>query len=213
MAFAGKSPLYAAATVVVALLAAPVSLLASGGCLLAGAGVLYFHRDPVRTPPASGVVAPADGTVQVIREDDGRLRLGTYMSGLDVHVIRAPADGIVREVEHVPGANKLAFTKESDRNERRRIEFEDYVVELVAGAFARRTYAYVEPGETVERGQRIGHISFGSRVDVVFPPGFDRDDLTVARGHHLYAGETAVASERPAESDDVDGRTTVPATA
>lgn len=210
MTFAGKSPLYALLTTAVALLAAPISVLASGACFVAGLGVLYFHRDPVRTPPASGIVAPADGVVKVIREEDAqagnRVRLGIYMSGWDVHVNRAPADGVVEAVDHVPGANRLAFTKESDSNERQRIEFENYAVEQVAGAFARRTYAYVEPGDRVERGQRVGHISFGSRVDVVLPPEYDADDLTVARGHRLYAGETVVAAESPATPDEVPER-------
>jgi len=187
---------------------------------VAAFGVLFFHRDPDRETPPSGAVAPADGRVAVIREeDDGRLRLGTYMRGRDVHVNRAPTDGVVRAVEHEPGANKLAFRKESERNERLRFSFaapesesgslhgdhdENWEAEQIAGAFARRTYSYVEPGETVERGQRIGHISFGSRFDLVFPPAYDREDLTVDLGHRVYAGETVVPRPREAVRESVD---------
>ena len=173
------------------------------------AAVLFFHRDPDRDPPVAGVLAPADGTVSVIRTDeDGRLRVGTYMSGLDVHVNRAPTGGDVTSVEHRPGANKLAFSKDSERNERVRVELETgeptgdadpgvptgpYTVDLIAGAFARRIHPYVERGDAVARGARLGHISFGSRVDVVFPRGIDRSALQVTSGDTVTAGETVLA--------------------
>lgn len=202
MSIARGSLRYALLAVVVAAVAFPFSRVASAACVVAGVGVVYFHRDPARVVPPQGVVAPADGKVTVVREEGDRLRLGIYMSGWDVHVNRAPADGTVTNVEHVPGANKLAFTKDAEENERLRFEFEEFVVEQIAGTFARRTYAYVEAGEDVGRGQRIGHISFGSRFDVVFPPAYDREDLTVDVGHRLYAGETVIAPERSAVRDD-----------
>jgi len=202
MQFARGSLRYAA---VPALLAAPAVLLtplASAACLLAGAGVLFFHRDPERSTPPTGVVSPADGHVAVVREEDDRIRVGIYMRGRDVHVNRAPMAGVVESVDHVPGANKLAFRKESERNERLRFTFEDYDAEMIAGAFARRTRSYVEPGDFVERGQRIGHISFSSRFDVLLPPEYDIGDLTVAEGNRVLAGETVVA--RPNEAVTVD---------
>lgn len=194
---------YALLGVVAAAAAFPFSRVASAGCLVAAVGVVYFHRDPARVVPPQGVVAPADGKVTVVREEpDGRLRLGIYMSGWDVHVNRAPMDGVVEDVEHVPGANRLAFTKDAEENERLRFVFEDYAVEQIAGTFARRTYSYVDPGQAVARGQRIGHISFGSRFDVVFPPEYGREDLTVDVGHRLYAGETVIARHRSEATDD-----------
>lgn len=164
-----------------------VALLAVGG------GVLFFYRDPERTAPLSGVAAPADGKVSVVREEGDRVRLGVFMNVWDVHVNRAPLGGTVEAVEHVPGAHRPAFAKESDRNERVRIEFEDHDVALIAGAFAQRIHPYVEEGETIERGDRIGHISFGSRADVLLPPAFDREDLDVERGEKVTAGETVLA--------------------
>ena len=204
MRIARGSLRYALLAVVVAAVAVPFSRVASAACLVAGVGVLYFHRDPARVVPPQGVVSPADGKVTVVREEDDGLRLGIYMSGWDVHVNRAPMDSKVTNVEHVPGSNKLAFTKESEHNERLRFEFEDYAVEQIAGTFARRTYSYVEPGDDVARGQRIGHISFGSRFDVVFPPEYDPDDLTVDVGHRLYGGETVIAPERSAVEADAE---------
>lgn len=204
MSVANGSLRYALLAVVVGAVLFPFSRVASGACVVAAVGVVYFHRDPARVVPPQGVVAPADGKVTVIREEEDGLRLGIYMSGWDVHVNRAAMDGTVQNVEHVPGANKLAFTKDAEENERLRFEFEDYTLEQIAGTFARRTYSYVDPGQEVARGQRIGHISFGSRFDMVFPPAYGPDDLTVDVGHRLYGGETVIAPQRSRVSGDAD---------
>lgn len=158
-----------------------------------GVGALLFHRDPERTPPESGVVAPADGSVSVIREEEGRIRVGVFMNVTDVHVNRAPMAGTVEDVTHRPGANKPAFSKESDRNERVDISFEMYEVSLIAGWFARRIHPYVEAGDELARGERIGHVSFGSRADVLLPPEVEHADVRVKQGQDVTAGETVVA--------------------
>ena len=182
---------------------------AGAAALLLTAGVLAFFRDPERSPPAEGVVAPADGRVSVVRAEEAptdsgdtahRQRVGVFMNVTDVHVNRAPLGGTVRDVTHEPGAHRPAFSKESDRNEKLRIRVEagggdEYEVVLIAGWFARRIRPYVEPGDELARGQRIGHVAFGSRADVVFPPGVDREDLRVGTGEGVRAGETVVADE------------------
>lgn len=171
--------------------------------LLIGAAVavLAFHRDPER-PIGEGVVSPAEGTVSVVRNETGdagreRVRVGVYMSARDVHVNRAPLAGRVAELEREPGGNKPAFSKESDRNERVRIQVEagehGYELVLIAGWFARRVHPYVSRGDRIERGDRVGHISFGSRVDVVCPPAVDQDDLVVEEGDAVRAAETLAA--------------------
>ena len=165
-------------------------------CLALAAGTLWFHRDPDREPPAAGVVAPADGTVSVVREEGDRLRVGVFMNVTDVHVNRAPLAGEVREVRHRPGANRPAFSKESERNEQVAIDCGEYELLVIAGWFARRIHPSVAPGETVARGERVGHVSFGSRADVVLPPDVDRTALLVAEGDVVRAGETIIA-ERP----------------
>jgi len=161
-------------------------------------GVLWFHRDPDRaSPDAEGVVvAPADGTVSVIREEGDRLRVGVFMNVTDVHVNRAPLPGTVREVRHRPGANRPAFDKESDRNEQVAIDCGEYELLIIAGWFARRIHPSVEPGDAVDRGERVGHVSFGSRADVVLPADVAASDLRVAEGESVRAGETIIA-ERP----------------
>jgi phosphatidylserine decarboxylase len=65
---------------------------------------------------------------------------------------------------------------------------------LIAGAFARRIHPYVEAGDDLARGDRLGHISFGSRADVVLPPAYSREDVVVESGEAVQAGETVLAT-------------------
>ncbi len=199
----------AAPYVLVPALATPPAFLvhpAFGVVTLVLAGATFaFFRDPDRTPPPTGVVSPADGTVSVIREEavaddagddpdaETRLRVGVFMNVHDVHVNRAPIGGPVEAVDHVPGAHRPAFSKESDRNERVHVDFPDHRVTLIAGAFARRITPYVDAGDDVERGERIGHIAFGSRADLLCPPEIDREDLAVEEGDSVTAGESVLA--------------------
>lgn len=166
------------------------------GTALAGIAILYFHRDPDRNVPESGFVSPADGTVSVLREEDDRLRVGVFMNLHHVHVNRAPTPGRIEGITHSPGAHRPAFSKESDRNERVHVDLPEYRVTLIAGAFARRIHPHVEVGDAVNRGERIGHISFGSRVDVLLPPWVTRSDLEVERGDTVRAGETILATDQ-----------------
>jgi phosphatidylserine decarboxylase len=141
-----------------------------------GAAVLAFFRDPERELGDGIVLAAADGVVSAIeREPDGRVRIATYMRLQDVHVNRAPLPGVVRDVEHRPGGYRPAYRRDSDVNERVEWTIDTDLGELrlvqIAGLAARRIVAYRRPGERVERGQRIGMIRFGSRVDVTLPPG------------------------------------------
>jgi phosphatidylserine decarboxylase len=166
------------------------------GAIAFGIGILalVFHRDPEREIPSNGVVAPADGRVSVVRREGERVRVGIYMSVTDIHVNRAPISGTVRTVTHSPGANRPAFSKDSDRNEKVEIDCGEFSVVQIAGAFARRIHPAVEPGEEIARGERLGHISFGSRVDVILPAEISRGDLDVEMGDRVLAGETVLVS-------------------
>ncbi|WP_042374382.1 MULTISPECIES: phosphatidylserine decarboxylase [Streptacidiphilus] len=151
-----------------ALAAVPASALS--------AGMLWFFRDPERELGAGRVISPADGVVQSIDAwPDGRTRVAIFMSPLNVHVNRAPLDGVVRSVEHVPGGYVPAFNKDSDRNERVVWHFDtelgDIEMVQIAGAVARRIVPYVTSGTKVQRGERVGLIRFGSRVDTYLPAG------------------------------------------
>jgi phosphatidylserine decarboxylase len=184
---------YAVPPLVLAIPAAMLAPAAGAALLLLGAFVVWFHRDPERTPPATGVVSPADGRVSVVREEGEQVRVGVFMNVTDVHVIRAPLDGTVAYRNHRPGAHRPAFSKESDRNERVELRFDDHEVAMIAGWFARRIHPYAGVGDAVERGDRIGHVSFGSRADVLLPPAYDRVDVLVSEGDRVRAGETVVA--------------------
>ena len=184
---------YALPPLVAAVVLAPLSPPLAALALALGGFVVHFFRDPDRSPPPRGVVAPADGRVSVVREEDGRLRVGVFMNVTDVHVLRAPRTGVVESLTHRPGAHRPAFSKDSDRNERVDVTFDTCECSMIAGWFARRIHPYVSTGEEVTRGDRIGHIAFGSRADVLLPPGYDRGDLLVAEGDTVRAGETVVA--------------------
>ena len=179
-----------ALSVPLSILAFPVGVV----CLLAGLGALWFHRDPERSPPPSGIVAPADGRVSVVREEGGRVRVAVFMNVTDVHVNRAPAPGTVESVTHTPGKHLPAFSKESDRNERVDIVCAEYELSLIAGAVARRIHPYVDGGERLERGEKVGHISFGSRADVLLSSAYDLEDVRVSKGQRVRAGETVIAA-------------------
>ncbi|HET6405946.1 MAG TPA: phosphatidylserine decarboxylase [Candidatus Thermoplasmatota archaeon] len=157
--------------------------------------MLNFFRDPERAGNAPGILAPADGVVQSIDEwEDGRIRVATFMNPFNVHVNRAPLAGRVASVEHVSGGFVPAFNKESERNERVVWHFETEVGDLeviqIAGTLARRIVPYLEAGAKVQKGERIGIIRLGSRVDVYLPPGIQP---AVKVGDKMVAGETVLA--------------------
>jgi phosphatidylserine decarboxylase len=157
--------------------------------------MLNFFRDPERTPSGEGLLAPADGVVQSIDEwEDGRTRVATFMNPFDVHVNRAPLAGRVTSVTHLEGGFIPAFDKESERNERVVWLFETELGELevvqIAGTLARRIVPYLEAGAKVAKGDRIGIIRLGSRVDVYLPPGVEP---AVSVGDKMVAGESVLA--------------------
>jgi phosphatidylserine decarboxylase len=173
--------------------------------------VAAFFRDPVRTTPRGNfVVAPADGLITMIAkvppprelagpdglQDAEMTRVSIFMSVFDVHINRSPIDGRVRKMAYVPGKFVNAdLDKASDENERQHflIEGEDGVllgVTQIAGLVARRILTFVGEGDTVEAGQRIGMIRFGSRVDVYLPAGTGPEVLL---GQRAIAGETVLA--------------------
>ncbi|MDP9867316.1 phosphatidylserine decarboxylase [Streptosporangium brasiliense] len=169
-----------------ALAAAPLAALTGG--------MLWFFRDPERTPGSARILSPADGVVQSIDPwPDGRTRVAIFMSPLDVHVNRAPLAGTVTSVEHVAGGFLPAFNKDSDKNERVVWHLDTALgdIELVqiAGAVARRIIPYLAAGAKVAKGDRIGLIRLGSRVDLYLPEGIAP---AVSVGQRTVAGVTAL---------------------
>ncbi|MBB4932149.1 phosphatidylserine decarboxylase [Lipingzhangella halophila] len=156
------------------------------------AGMTWFFRDPERGPAPGRMLCAADGVVQSVdAQPDGRTRVAVFMNPLNVHVNRAPLAGTVVGVEHRPGGFRPAFDKDSERNERVIWTFETEIGEItvvqIAGAMVRRIVPYLTEGQKVEKGERIGLIRFGSRVDVYLPAGITP---AVANGQQVRAGET-----------------------
>lgn len=169
--------------------------------------LLLFFRDPDRAP-GDGVVSPADGKVQAVEETEtGGTVVQVFMSPLDVHVNRAPLDGTVSAREHRPGGHRPAFDKDAATNERMVWDLETahgpVRVVQIAGAAARRIVPYVDVGARLEKGDRIGIIRLGSRVDLELPPGLV---VEVEPGQRVEAATTTVA--RVAGDGDGDDRRT-----
>ncbi len=165
-----------------------------------------FFRDPERTPPddAAAVVSPADGRVvdiEEVREDDfigaDAVRVGVFMSLFNVHVNRAPLDGTVVFRDYRPGRFLNAMASEASRqNECSLIGLERpdgtrVLVKQIAGLIARRIVTDCEVGSEVRRGERVGMVKFGSRLEVYVPAsaGFE---LGVAVGDAVRAGSSAL---------------------
>jgi len=164
----------------------------------------YFFRNPKRTGQSAALelIAPADGKITGIDEvhleeflDRPALRISTFMGLGDVHVNRAPCDGLVSRIKHESGKFELAFRKDVEKiNERNYILLEKgdekLVVVQIAGFLARRICCWVHERDTLRKGDRIGIIAFGSRVDLYIPPGYES---MVQLGQRVKAGLTPLA--------------------
>ena len=196
----------------------PIGWSLIGWALLAlSLGIFAFFRDPERVVPQGegAIVSPADGLVTLITEvepplelqiDDGSgfaglasgpvTRVSIFMSVFDVHINRTPLGGTVRRVVYIPGKFMNAdLDKASEENERQHILIErgdglKLGFTQIAGLVARRIVPFVKPGDIVAKGQRVGLIRFGSRVDVYLPAG---TDSKVMIGQTVIAGETVLA--------------------
>jgi phosphatidylserine decarboxylase len=168
--------------------------------LLLAAFFLWFFRDPERDVPAAPgtIVSPADGKVTAIAQSevDGvrRTRLSIFLNVFNVHVNRAPTSGVVRAVEYKRGrfGNAMGAIS-SDENEQNivTVEGEGHTVifKQIAGLLARRIVFTPKVGDVLERGQRVGLIKFGSRVDVVLGPDVA---LAVKLGDQVKGGSSVL---------------------
>jgi len=166
--------------------------------------VLNFFRDPDRlVPTGPGVlVSPADGRVVEVREEEeaGRLRrrISIFMTPFNVHVNRSPVAGAIRSVVYRKGSFRMASEPlASVENECNTFtvggENGEVVVRQIAGVLARRIVFWKKIGDRVERGERIGMIKFGSRVDILVSPEVA---LWVKVGDHVMAGSTIIGTSK-----------------
>lgn len=156
---------------------------------------LIFFRDPERTI-AQGIVAPADGKIRDIKQEKNQYLISTFMEVNNVHVNRMPLDGRITKMTHFPGYHLRAWKKESDLNERVVITIETPIGEVkvvqLAGLIARRVYPYIKEGDVLKKGDRIGIIRLGSRVDVYLPIEKIRV-IPVKIGDTVKAGQDSIA--------------------
>jgi phosphatidylserine decarboxylase len=187
-----------------------IILMVFGRCWLFGAGVALvllglfvfsFFRNPDRTIPAQPglIVAPADGRVVVLQDepDQGRSgkRLSIFLAIWNVHVNRAPAAGKITRLDYKPGKFLAAWDANASLQNEQNIftqstEHGDIVYKQIAGWVARRVVAWKKPGDEVARGERIGLVRFGSRVDLWLPA---QAEFLVKVGDNVKGGSTVVA--------------------
>ncbi|HVJ27598.1 MAG TPA: phosphatidylserine decarboxylase [Vicinamibacterales bacterium] len=171
---------------------------------LLGGFLTYFFRDPERQVPQAPdlVVAPADGRVMIAGPTDHRWappgdwkQITIFLSPMDVHINRTPVEGRITKIEYKPGKFLPAYDEGSNDNELNELWIDSngrtVVVRQVVGILARRIVCRVVVGQDLERGERIGLMKFGSRMDVFLPPDAE---VRVGVGDRTVAGETVLAS-------------------
>jgi phosphatidylserine decarboxylase len=182
--------------------------------LILAAFFVWFFRDPARKiPNAPGlIVSPGDGKVKeaewIETTAGNRLRITIFLSVFDVHVNRVPISGIVTLVDVREGQFLNAMKPESAvLNEQTMITIDsgDYSVSFkqIAGLLARRIVCNLKPGDRVERGQRMGLIKFGSRVDVLMPA---EAELRVKVGDRVRGGSSVLGRMPVAQTQPTDGQ-------
>jgi phosphatidylserine decarboxylase len=199
---------FIAATLALALVFAFLIKLLSWLFLILAGWMVVFFRDPVRVVPVAPglVVSPADGRVEPVVSaapppelglgEEPRTRVSIFMSVFDCHINRAPVAGRIARIAYRMGQFLSAdLDKASEANERNGlvIEVEEGLtlgVVQIAGLVARRIVCWKSKEESVEAGERIGMIRFGSRVDIYLPEGAT---VVANPGQRAVAGETIVA--------------------
>ena len=163
--------------------------------------VFSFFRDPDRVIPAepAAVVSPADGRIVVVTEEEnaGRpgQRVSIFLAIWNVHVNRAPASGTIAKMDYRPGRFLAAMRERASFENEQNVftlstESGQMVFKQIAGLIARRVVSWKKAGEQVTRGERIGLVRFGSRVDVWLPKGAE---ILVKVGENVKGGSSVIA--------------------
>lgn len=159
---------------------------------------VIFLRDPERVA-GEAIVAAADGRIRAVTDEGNQVRVSTFMNVTDVHVNRFPLDGEVQSVESAGAGFRPAFVEDARHNQRRHYHLTTAIgpVEVVqmTGFVARRLVSLVGPGTRGAKGDRLGMILLGSRVDVLLPTA--RVEVVARVGQRMRAGVTTIARERP----------------
>jgi phosphatidylserine decarboxylase len=185
-------------------------LIASGKNWIFAAGLLLvflglfvfsFFRNPERTIPSDAglIVSPADGRVVVVKDEENNGRAGKrvsiFLAIWNVHVNRAPAAGKITRLNYMPGKFLAAWDENASLQNEQNVftqstEHGEIVYKQIAGWVARRVVAWKKAGDIVARGERIGLVRFGSRVDVWLP---GEAEIAVKVGDNVKGGSTVLA--------------------
>jgi phosphatidylserine decarboxylase len=163
--------------------------------------VFYFFRDPERAVPAEPglVVSPADGRVVVVKDEENGgcagKRISIFLAIWNVHVNRAPAAGTITHLDYKPGKFLAAWAETASFENEQNVfalasEHGPIVFKQIAGWVARRVVAWKTAGDTVARGERVGLVRFGSRVDLWLP---ENAELAVKVGDNVKGGSSVLA--------------------
>jgi phosphatidylserine decarboxylase len=163
--------------------------------------VLYFFRNPDRKIPMEPglVVSPADGRVVVVRDEAnaGRpgKRISIFLAIWNVHVNRSPAAGTITRLEYKPGKFMAAWAESASLENEQNVftlssEYGEIVFKQIAGWVARRVVSWKNAGDSVGRGELVGLVRFGSRVDIWLPEGAE---IAVKVGENVNGGSSVIA--------------------
>ncbi len=148
---------------------------------------LYFFRDPDRKIE-DGIISPADG--KIVHVDKEEKKIAIFMSIFDVHVNRTPCSGKILKNKHYYGSHHPAYTEKSKNNEKNKIILStdngNIDILQITGIFARRIVPYVKKDDMIEKGDKIGLIRFGSRVELSLP---DNSKILVEKDDKVKAGQ------------------------
>ena len=183
---------------------APISLVAGGVLVFLALFTFYFFRNPNRKIPMEPgvVVSPADGRVVVVKDEAnaGRpgKRISIFLAIWNVHVNRSPAAGTITKLEYKPGKFLAAWAEKASLENEQNVftlssEYGEIVFKQIAGWVARRVVSWKKSGEMVGRGELVGLVRFGSRVDVWLPEGAE---VVVKVGENVKGGSSVVARMR-----------------
>ena len=190
--------------------------------VLLAAFFLWFFRDPERTIPTGPglIVSPGDGlvteTVSISTPDGPQRRISIFLNVFDVHVNRSPIGGVLTKVRYQKGQYMNAMNPASAEGNEQNIvtvrgEGMEVTFKQIAGLIARRIVFSPREGDRLERGQRVGMIKFGSRVDIIFPA---EAEFRVKPGQRVKGGESILAAmpvpEMSSVSQPGEGRTADP---
>ncbi|MFZ0891293.1 MAG: phosphatidylserine decarboxylase [Thermoplasmata archaeon] len=157
-----------------------------------------FFRDPERAPGV-GIVSAADGRIREVAREADRWRISVFMNVTNVHVNRFPIDGRVVQLGDSGAGFRPAYQVDAAHNRQRRYMLETALGQVdiiqMTGIVARRLVSFVKVGDAGEKGDRIGMIILGSRVDVLIPAS--RAEPVVHVGERVRAGVTMIARELP----------------